>query len=77
MLKAPDGSPVAGVSTYPRPVDGRLIAAAPEMLELLRETVTEGYLAELIAHRTVSGLRCQEEQRCFAAVQALLRRIDG
>jgi hypothetical protein len=61
MLKAPDGSPVAGVSTYPRPVDGRLIAAAPEMLELLR-------------HLAGGPLRIREFQD---EAIALVKRIDG
>ncbi len=67
-----------GLGAHGRPrANVNLIAAAPEMLELLREIVTEGYLAELIAHKTVGGLRCQEEQRCFAHAQAMLARIDG
>ncbi len=55
----------------------RLLDAAPEMLELLREVVTEGYMAELIAHKIVGGLRAREEQECFGKMQALLRDIDG
>jgi hypothetical protein len=46
------------------------------MLELLREIDTEGYMAELIAHKTRGGLRCREEQECFGRLQALLARID-
>lgn len=49
----------------------------PEMLELLRECVTEGYMSELVAHRVVSGLRAKDEQECFARMQDLLSRIDG
>jgi hypothetical protein len=64
MLKAPDGSPVAGVSIYPRPVDGRLISAAPEMLELLRR-FEAGYLAG------------DDRLQYLDDIRALLKQIDG
>lgn len=43
------------------------------MREVLQEIETEGYMTELIAHRVVSGLRCREEQECYARLQALLK----
>jgi hypothetical protein len=55
----------------------RLVSAAPRMLELLQEIATEGYFAELIAHKVVSGLRYREEEICYGKLQRLLAEIDG
>lgn len=53
------------------------IAEAPAMFALLEEIDVDGYMAELIAHKIVSGLRCREEQECYAKIQALLKRVRG